>query len=190
VPIFPELRPYFEAARDHAKRAAEYVITIRSVERSRQTGKPANLGTRMAKIIKRAGLTPWAKLFQNLRASRQTELTQQGFAEHVACEWLGNSQAVAREHYLRVTENGFGKAAGAVSGRNEEPKSEPLGNQKWNQNGNQNGNLHKAATSGTLGNVVQKCLEEKGLGHVYPAISDLLQNYSMTPTGLEPVLPP
>src|SRR5262245_24327220 len=61
VPIFPELRPYLEAAKAEAKRGAEFVLTIRSVERSRLTGKAANLGTRLPKIVRRAGLTPWPK---------------------------------------------------------------------------------------------------------------------------------
>ena len=42
----------------------------------------------------------------NLRASRQTEL-ENVFPTHVVCEWLGNTESVAREHYLRVTEDHF-----------------------------------------------------------------------------------
>ena len=177
VPIFPELRPYLEAAKAEAKRGAEFVLTIRSVERSRQNGKPANLGTRMAKIIRRAGLEPWPKLFHNLRATRQTELAA-AHPEHVVCEWIGNSQAVAREHYLRVTDADFAKATAETG----EPFSEPQGNPFRNP--------QAAAPSGTLGNVVQKALEAKGFGDVYPAIAELLQNLSMTPRGLEPLLPP
>ena len=64
----------------------------------------------MARIIFAAGLTPWPKLFHNLRASRQTELAQH-FPEHVVCQWIGNSQPVAREHDLRVTDGDFTKAA-------------------------------------------------------------------------------
>jgi hypothetical protein len=64
----------------------------------------------MAAIVRRAGLKPWPKLFHNLRASRQTELAQ-WFPERVVCEWIGNSQVVAREHYLRVTEADFARAS-------------------------------------------------------------------------------
>ena len=57
----------------------------------------------MRKIVKRAGLKPWPKLFHNLRASRETELAQV-HPMHVVCDWIGNSPKVAAEHYLRTTE--------------------------------------------------------------------------------------
>ena len=38
--------------------------------------KRVNLRTRFAKIIKRAGCDPWPRLWHNLRATRQTELTE------------------------------------------------------------------------------------------------------------------
>jgi hypothetical protein len=71
VPIFPELRPYLEAAWAESPKSAEYVLTLKGMARNRETSKSANLGTSMAKIIKAAGLTPWPKLFHNLRGSRQ-----------------------------------------------------------------------------------------------------------------------
>ena len=63
----------------------------------------------MLKIIRRAGLEPWERVFQNLRASRQTELSQH-FPAHVVCGWMGNSEAVAGEHYLHTTDADFQKA--------------------------------------------------------------------------------
>ena len=63
----------------------------------------------MTKIIRRAGLDPWPKLWQNLRASRQTELEEQ-FPSHVVCQWMGNSQQVARKHYLQVTDEHYAEA--------------------------------------------------------------------------------
>jgi len=61
------------------------------------------------KIIKRAGLMPWPRLFHNLRATRQTELAAR-FPVHVVGEPLANSKLIAQEHYLRVTESNFAKA--------------------------------------------------------------------------------
>src|SRR5262249_45065918 len=78
------------------------------ISRYRDTNQ--NLRTRFAKIIRRAGLTPWPKLFHNLRASRQTELVER-YPIHVVCAWLGNTAAVAAEHYLQVTEDHFQSAA-------------------------------------------------------------------------------
>ena len=65
------------------------------------------------RILERAGVEPWPKLFHNLRATRQTEL-QQRFPVHVVCTWLGNTQAVAMKHYLQVTEEHFAEAIGGT----------------------------------------------------------------------------
>ncbi len=101
VPLFAELRPYLEDVFDHAPVGAEFVVGgLRS---------DTNLRTRFEKIIKRAGVTPWPRLWHNLRASRQTELEER-FPSHVVCAWLGNSVAIARQHYLQVREVDFQKA--------------------------------------------------------------------------------
>ena len=51
-----------------------------------------------------------AKLWQNLRSTRETELADR-FPAHVAAAWIGNSVAVAVKHYLQVTEDHFKQAA-------------------------------------------------------------------------------
>src|SRR5687767_6032844 len=56
------------------------------------------------RIIRKAGLTPWPRLFHNLRATRQTELNEQ-FPAHVVCAWIGNTEKVAQNHYLQVTDD-------------------------------------------------------------------------------------
>ena len=104
IPLFPELREYLdEAWQLLGDEPAEFVVT-------RYRDATQNLRTTFTKIIKRAGLTPWPKLFHNLRASRQTELAAE-FPIHVVCEWIGNSQAIAQEHYLRVTDDDFNRAS-------------------------------------------------------------------------------
>src|SRR5262249_25490920 len=103
VPLFPELRPYLEEAFERAAPGAVYVITCRR-------SNAANLRTRLMRIIRRAGLTPWPKPFQNLRASRETELAE-SFPMHVVCAWIGNSQLIAAKHYLQVTDEHFRRAA-------------------------------------------------------------------------------
>jgi hypothetical protein len=62
-------------------------------------------------IIEKAKLSRWPKLFQNLRASRATELAAE-FPAHVATAWLGHSTAIAGKHYWRVTEADFDRASG------------------------------------------------------------------------------
>ena len=63
----------------------------------------------MRGIIKRAGVKPWGKLWQNLRSSCATELADQ-FPEHVLTKWLGNTPKVAKEHYLQVTDEHWRRA--------------------------------------------------------------------------------
>ena len=103
IPIFPELRPYLEAVWDQAEPGTFWVIT-------RYRDKNANLRTQLERIIRKAGLEPWPKLFQNLRSTRETELAET-YPLHVVCAWIGNSQAVARKHYLQVTDEHFDRAA-------------------------------------------------------------------------------
>jgi hypothetical protein len=78
-----------------------------------------NLRTELNRIIKRAGLSPWPKLFHNLRASRETELAAL-YPIHVVCAWIGNTEMIAAKHYLQVTEADFERAAksGAVAVQN------------------------------------------------------------------------
>ncbi|MCE9607586.1 MAG: site-specific integrase [Planctomycetia bacterium] len=104
IPLFPELRPFLQEAWEQAAPKAEFVVmSYRSIKQ--------NLGTQFKRIIERAGLEPWPKLFQNLRSTRETELME-SFPAHVVCAWIGNSEAVARKHYLQVTDDHFAKASG------------------------------------------------------------------------------
>lgn len=62
----------------------------------------AKMRTCLGKIIRKAGLTSWPRLWHKVRASRQMELANH-FPSHVVCQWIGNSEDVAREHYPSVT---------------------------------------------------------------------------------------
>ena len=112
VPLFPELRPYLEAVWEQAEPGTEHVI-------SRYRDSNSNLRTQLERILRRAGLEPWPKLFQNLRSTRETELAET-FPIHVVCAWIGNSQPVAAKHYLQVRDEDFDRATlprgGAESG--------------------------------------------------------------------------
>ncbi len=103
VPIFADLRPYLEEAYELAEPGAVFVVP-----RCRQSG--GNLRAQFGRIIQRAGLTPWPKLFHNLRATRQCELSDR-FPEYQVCEWVGNTPDVAKEHYLRVRSEHFRDAS-------------------------------------------------------------------------------
>ena len=109
-PLFAELQPYLADAFNRVEPGAEYCI-----ERYRNTR--SNLRTQAHRIIKRAGLKPWPKIFQNLRSSRETELCDLYPVKDVTA-WLGNSPDVARKHYLQPREVHFRRAveSGAKSG--------------------------------------------------------------------------
>jgi integrase len=120
VPLFPELKAYLQEGWEAAEEGAEFVIT-------RYRTDSQNLRTTFLKIIERAGLQPWPKLFQNMRASRQTEL-EETFPTHVVCKWMGNSPKVAQKHYLQVTDSHFDKAVqNPVQQASAHPRNASLG---------------------------------------------------------------
>ena len=102
IPMFPELKPYLEEAFEQAAPETEFVI-------NRYRSCNANLRTQLMRIIKRAGMKPWPKPFQNLRSTRETELMEK-FPARVVCGWIGNSEAIALKHYLQVTDDDFERA--------------------------------------------------------------------------------
>lgn len=102
VPRFPELVPQFQAVFDQAEVGATHVITHYHVA-------SVNLRTQLLRFITRAGVKPWSKLWQNLRASRATELVDI-FLSHVCAAWLGHTEAVADSIYRTVTDSHFEKA--------------------------------------------------------------------------------
>ncbi|MCI0638482.1 MAG: site-specific integrase [Gemmataceae bacterium] len=99
VPIFPELRPHLEDAAELAKKGAVHVIA-----RYRTTN--TNLRTQLTRIVRRAGLKLWPKVFQNLRASRVTECRER-FPTHCLNEWFGHTEQVAQAHYLQVRDEDY-----------------------------------------------------------------------------------
>jgi integrase len=103
IPLFPELREPLMEVFEQAEPGGESVIT-------RYRLGNMNLRTQFGRILRKAGLQPWPRLFQNLRSSRQTELCEQ-WPEHVVCAWMGNTRPVAREHYLQVRDDDFTRAA-------------------------------------------------------------------------------
>ena len=111
VPMFPELRPYLDEAWEAAEKGQEYVVPskYRKAALGPEGWRNCNLRTQFERIIRRAGLEPWPRLFHNLRATRETELAGQ-FPVHVVAAWLGNTPRIALRHYLQVTESDFAKA--------------------------------------------------------------------------------
>ncbi len=169
VPIFPELRPYFEAAFDLAPERAVHVIG-----RYRDTN--TNLRTQLNRILRRAGLEPWPRLFHNLRATRETELAAE-HPLHVVCAWIGNTERIAAKHYLQVTEADFDKVQkGGAAKSGAEALQNPV--------------QQPAAPIRTVPQESPETVAACDSTREGAAPGDLGQDRWMTPTGFEPVSRP
>ena len=117
IPLFPELRRPLLDVFEQAQSGESRVIT------RYHGGSACNLRTHMTRIVRRAGLQMWPKPFHNMRASRQTELAE-SYPLHVVCAWIGNSKAVAAEHYLQVTDAHFARAIQGAEHAQQNPQHE------------------------------------------------------------------
>jgi integrase len=106
-PLFPELRPFLQELHDRANPGIDCPMSSPVITRWRSGDQ--NLRTAFLKLLTKAGVKAWPKLFHNMRASRQTELLAQFPAADV-CDWLGNTQAVAMKHYAMATSDSFEQA--------------------------------------------------------------------------------
>ncbi|WP_254511459.1 tyrosine-type recombinase/integrase [Anatilimnocola floriformis] len=158
-PIFAELKPYLEAAWDAAEPGTEFVIN-----RYRQTN--ANLRTQLLRIMLRAGVKPWPKLFHNMRATRQTELFKIHPIQDV-CSWLGNSRAVALEHYAQVTNEAFQAALQGEAESEAVPK--------------QNAKQQPTAANRMVSQIVKETAENNGVLHSGAAECQSVRSEKVTP---------
>ncbi len=115
VPVFARLRPYLEKAWELAGPGEVYVIGGAQGDHYRATcQKPGgwvntNLRTTFEKLVRRAGLVAWPRLFQNLRSSLETDLMKD-HPIHVVTAWVGNTPKIALGHYLQTLDGDFEKA--------------------------------------------------------------------------------
>jgi hypothetical protein len=97
TPLFPELRKALNAVWDDPAAGDVFVLPPLS---------HTKLRAGLLKILAAAGITPWPRIWQNLRLTRHSELSSV-YPRHVVCDWLGNSEEVAEEHYKTVTDDQF-----------------------------------------------------------------------------------
>ncbi len=94
VPLHPVIERALVELQCEAADGAEYVFPdIRG---------DSNLRTTLLKILNRAGVAPWPKLWQNLRASGATDFAR-ALPSHVAAEICGHTEQIAMEHYRMST---------------------------------------------------------------------------------------
>ncbi len=162
IPIFAELRPYLSEAFELAEDGAEYVVDhrFRQSASGPKGWSNTNLRTTFQKIICRAGLETWPRLFHNLRASRETELVET-FPVQVVTDWLGNTPTVAMQHYLMTTDDHFARAAH---------------NPAQSVHASSRDDTHEYSPAN------EKTLEKRGFANA----SDLVQIGVVGPEGLEP----
>ena len=96
--IIPICRPLYAPLRELYEQTDPGTIYVIKWYRE----KSWNLRTQLNRIISQTGLKPWPKPWQNLRPTRETGLAERN-PIHAVCEVIGNSEAVAMEHYLRIT---------------------------------------------------------------------------------------
>ena len=174
MPLFPRLRPYLLEQSELAEPGAKYVITGNRTANS-------NLRTQFQRILKRAMVKSWPRLFHNLRASFETDVCEE-FPVHVAAEWCGNSLAVAEKHYLSTTEDHFRRAVEGqeigpqkVTSNPTSGRTEMGGNGPKGEKGQEMQNAASALDASSCGD-----MRDDAFPYAPP---------KMTPTGLEPVLP-
>ena len=107
IPMFPKLKEELEAQQELAEEGGSPYVIDRW--RDPATNNAANMRTQLKRIMFRAGLPLWERLFQNLRESRANEIWSE-YPRHVAAAWMGHSERVAMRHYLQVTDEQFQQA--------------------------------------------------------------------------------
>lgn len=108
IPIFPELAPVLTVAR---RREEQRGIAGRRGLLLPVLGglSPSAMSQRAVRLAAALEVTLPARLWQNCRATRESELMDtEGIVR--ACKWIGNSPAVAMEHYAIVRSVDFEQA--------------------------------------------------------------------------------
>ncbi len=179
IPMFPELRFYLEEAWAAAEEGAEYIFPL---EFRRRAQGPAgwvncNLRTTFLKLIRRAGVEPWPRLWHSMRASCETDLAKK-YPLAAAARWLGNTQAVALRHYVDVTDGDFERARkeGLQLFTREQTHSGTDSGTQVAQNPAQQG----AATGGKIGKIASEPVEDgndmqRGASHNLLVHKDLME---------------
>lgn len=111
-PLFPELRPHLQLLHDIANPGVDCPMSSRIISRYRSN---QNLRTPFLKLLKRLDIPAWPRLFQNLRATRETELIAAGYPRKDVNTWLGHTGEVSLEFYEMTMQASFQKACHVAS---------------------------------------------------------------------------
>lgn len=113
IPLFEDLRPYLMEAFELAEPGQTHIIGGDYLAKADTPSgwRNVNLRTPFERLIERAGLEPWPKMFHNLRSSRETELLET-FPLHVVSKWMGHDAKVSLRHYAQTHDDHFERARG------------------------------------------------------------------------------
>lgn len=100
IPLFPEIYSILAEYRDHS-------FTQASDRMFSDAGK--GYSQYFTRCIRAAGIAVWPKLFNSLRATRDTEL-QKKHPPHVVSSWLGHTIEISQKYYIQTTDEDFEKA--------------------------------------------------------------------------------
>ena len=104
IPIFTQLRPHLERAYRERDPGAVFVVP-----RAR-SGR--NLGTQAKRLVAKAGVAVWPKLFVNMRGSCSDDLERRSVPEKAINAWIGNSGMMRRKHYHAVRPEDWASVTG------------------------------------------------------------------------------
>ncbi|MEL6107048.1 MAG: hypothetical protein AAFU85_13475 [Planctomycetota bacterium] len=99
VPIFKEVRDALAA----------FETPDPNARILRRWSPDANLATNLNRVIERAGVKTWPKLFVNCRASCRVDL-EEHFPAWVCDSWMGHGVQIAEKHYRRMHDEYFDRA--------------------------------------------------------------------------------
>ena len=100
IPLFPELHSTLAAYHRQSFTQDEDLMFPAGTHSSAHYFK---------RCIRAAGIAVWPKLFNSLRATRDTEL-QKKHPPHVVSSWLGHTIEVSQKYYIQTTDEDFEKA--------------------------------------------------------------------------------
>ena len=101
VPLFDELRPYYEALLANRQEGQEYVFAKYRL--------CTNVGKLIKDVLHKKGVPVWKRFFQNCRCSCITDKLYSGWSTQDLTAVFGNSEDVRQEYYY------FGRERSAVA---------------------------------------------------------------------------
>ena len=107
VPIFAELRPHLERA--FRERAADAIYVLPRVRATTE------LSTHAKRLVTKAGVKLWPKLFVNMRGSCSDDLERRGVTEKAINAWIGNTSRIRQRHYHAVRPEDWAAVTGKAA---------------------------------------------------------------------------